>query len=230
MGDAPGIKHLVFTENDLNLGQSSDNYYISTKFMAEQEILAARELGIHTSIYRIGNISVNSVSGKCQQDVGTNAFFRQLRSFIKLGAVPTQYDEVEFSFVDCVAKAILKLYDREALANETFHLANTNVTKLSDILPCLYPKHHVNTMEFVPFVDFLCEMVENTEKSHDVKEVILQRGWFAMTGLAEDDAFNGMVPFTVLYNKTLDLLERRGFKWPAPEWEVLKELVLTAAE
>jgi thioester reductase-like protein len=229
MGDIPGKNHLIFTENDLDLGQNSDNNYIRTKLMAEQEIVEARKKGLNVSVYRIGNISVNSGNGKLQQNIETNAFFRQLQAFICLGAVPASYDEVEFSFVDSIAEAFLKLYEKESLINETFHLANTNVSKLSEILPCLYPEYSVNAMGFDEFIDFLCKAEENTEKFNCVKEIIQQRGWFAMTGLMQDGSLSRIVPCTVLFDKTSTILERCGFKWPEPEWKTLKQLMLYAA-
>ncbi len=103
---------LTLTENDLFIGQQIHNKYIYSKFAAEYEMLrAAVDDGLQVRILRVGNLQGRIRDGEFQMNSKTNAFTRQISSYVRLGAVPRSLYEgsVNFSPIDEVAKKIVTL-------------------------------------------------------------------------------------------------------------------------
>ena len=100
------------TERDLYVGQEIRNQYILSKYMAEYEALrAAADRGVPVKIMRVGNLQGRISDGEFQMNNRTNAFTRQLSSYVKIGAVPLSLyrSSVNFSPVDETARIIVKL-------------------------------------------------------------------------------------------------------------------------
>ncbi len=103
---------LTLTERDLYVGQEIRNQYILSKYMAEYEALrAAADRGVPVKIMRVGNLQGRISDGEFQMNNRTNAFTRQLSSYVKIGAVPLSLyrSSVNFSPVDETARIIVKL-------------------------------------------------------------------------------------------------------------------------
>lgn len=218
--------HITFTEYDLDLGQRSENYYVKTKFEAEKIVFEARNEGLVTNIYRVGNISINSETGQLQDNIDENAFFIQIKAFVNIGAVPEQEDEVEFSFVDYLSKAIVMLSDRSELKNEIFHLMNSNIIKLSKILSSDKLNLNIDTLPLPDFIDYLSENYDREGFQKHIQSIMLHRGWLSkLTELTEKQT-----SFTLVSDKTNLILENIGFKWPGLKIEALNNMIIKALE
>ncbi|MEW5821231.1 MAG: amino acid adenylation domain-containing protein, partial [Cyanobacteriota bacterium] len=159
-GSLKDTSRVLFTEYDCDLGQEADNYYVKTKLEAEKQVINARKEGLNTNIFRIGNITINTVSGILQDNIEENAFYNVVKSFVNLGKVPEQADEVEFSFVDYVSKSILYLFDRTELKNEIYHIQNSHTVKLSNLLTSEDLCLSVDKVTFKDFISYLCKNFE----------------------------------------------------------------------
>lgn len=107
-----GSKPLTLTEQKLYIGQEIDNQYMLSKFMAEYEALnAMAKHSVNTKIMRIGNLQGRLSDGEFQLNKNTNAFTRQISSYIRIGKVPESIYKasVNFSPVDEVARMIVHL-------------------------------------------------------------------------------------------------------------------------
>lgn len=107
-----GGRELVLTEKELFVGQKIKNQYILSKFMAEYEILrAAVDRGIPVKLMRVGNLQGRMSDGEFQMNHRTNAFIRQIASYVKIGRMPESLyrSTVNFSPVDEVARMIVVL-------------------------------------------------------------------------------------------------------------------------
>ena len=105
-------KELSFDESNLYIGQTINNQYILSKYMAEYECLKAMADGkADVKIMRVGNLQGRLSDGEFQVNKNTNAFTRRLSSYVKIGMVPQSvYDSsVNFSPVDEVAHMICAL-------------------------------------------------------------------------------------------------------------------------
>jgi amino acid adenylation domain-containing protein/thioester reductase-like protein len=108
---ADGKKHIL-TEQDLYIGQDIRNQYILSKYMAEYSILkAAAGRGLKASIMRVGNLQGRIRDGEFQMNMKTNAFTRQMSSYVRMGAAPESVcrSAANFSPVDDVARMIVEL-------------------------------------------------------------------------------------------------------------------------
>lgn len=107
-----GQQPLTLTEQDLFVGQKIKNQYIRSKYMAEYEIFhSAVQYQIPVKVMRVGNLQGRLSDGEFQMNRKSNAFTRQISSYIKIGKVPGSLYEstVNFSPVDEVARMIVAL-------------------------------------------------------------------------------------------------------------------------
>jgi amino acid adenylation domain-containing protein/thioester reductase-like protein len=227
MGHAPGKRHLIFTEDDLDLGQRSDNAYVATKVEAERLVLEARARGLAAQIFRVGNISVNSQTGSLQSNIKDNAFFLRLRALVSLGVVPTIDDEAEVSFVDKLAQAIRGLMGCGAIDRETFHLQNPHVVRLSEPLTSPELRLEMTALPLDAFIDFLLARYDHAASREDITNFLLHSGWMGLlaTGPGRETA---VTPFTILSGRTQSLLERLKFTWPEVTPRIFRRMVATS--
>ncbi len=222
MGEVEGRKEVLFTEYDLDIGQKSDNYYLQTKLEAEQIVVKAREEGLITNIFRVGNITFDSESGLFQENIEDNGFFQQSRSFINLSAIPDIMDEVEFSFVDQVSQAIIHLYNVESLQNEIHHISNIYELKLSHILSSPELDLNVQTVSFHSFIDQLIDNYKiNSFKKH-VETLLLHREWLELNDDEESSVYISPC------DRTDMLLNMTGFAWKQLKVEKMNKMVIAS--
>lgn len=94
--------------------------YAQSKWVAERLAMAARERGVPVTVYRIGRIGPDSVSGACRTD---DFFWLQIKSFLQLGLAPrVPGPPVDLLPADVVADAVVLLSGAEAAFNRTVHV------------------------------------------------------------------------------------------------------------
>ncbi len=211
MGQIDGKKQALFTETDMDIGQKYPNIYVETKFDAEKKIDLARKEGTHINIYRVGNITFDTISGAIQKNIEDNGFFQQVRSFINLGIVPEKYDKFDLSFADQLAKSIIKLMFTKELQNQNFHLFNPNHVKISDVLATTDYSLNIKSVKFPEFIDFIILNHGRAGARAYIQNYLLHTGLISF-----DEQALSAESTQVLYTceKTLAILERLGFVWP----------------
>ncbi len=126
----------LIMENDLYFGQSLENAYVHSKFLAERAVLSAvAKDGLHAKIMRVGNLMSRNSDGELQINFLRNGFMRGLKGYKFLGKFPVSAmnSPIEFSPIDNTAHAILKLTE----ANPTFtvfHPYNNHTVYMADVL------------------------------------------------------------------------------------------------
>ncbi|MED5018398.1 amino acid adenylation domain-containing protein [Paenibacillus chibensis] len=204
-GVIEGRKHVSFTEYDLDLGQQFENYYAKTKFEAERLVMAAREQGIVANIYRLGNIVFHSQTGRFQENIADNAFYTTLKSFLELGTVPGENNDIDFTYVDQSSQAILLLADCRALRNEVFHISNPHAVSVGEVVQQNPLNMPVSLLSFDAFIDYLHEHYDDEDYKHVIEQVMLHYGWM------EETIFTTY--FRVSSDKTTQILSKFDFKW-----------------
>ncbi|WP_245583620.1 non-ribosomal peptide synthetase [Paenibacillus assamensis] len=207
MGTIPGTEAILFTENDLDVGQQFDNYYVMTKFEAEKVVHDARKKGLIANIYRIGNIVFDSESGKFQQNIQDNAFYNSLKSYMQLGVVPKTEANIDLSFVDQVSLALVTIFNKPAIYQRTFHLFNPNLVAMTD-LAANCEGYDVAATSFEEFLDVLYERYCLGVYSEAIETILLHNGWMAEN--QNNTTFKLTAKLTVL------TLAQLGFRWDAP--------------
>lgn len=207
-GYVDGKDKLVFTEYECDIGQSSDNYYVSTKLEAEKLLLKSREEGLTANIFRVGNLVFDSASGVFQDNIENNAFYNLIKSLIKIGYFPQMNDKsLNFSFIDYVAKAVVLLFDKKNLQNETFHLFNSNQISIASLAKFLNEvKMNVETIPVDEFIKYLYEKYEDEEAKRYISRILVHSNMF----------FEGAskTSFMIRNEKTENILKELNFRWP----------------
>ena len=220
LGNIEGRDSLLFTEFELDAGQQTDNFYLRTKLEAEKQIIAAEKQGLTANIYRVSNIVFDSINGCFQENIEDNGFFRQVKSYIAVGAVPEGIDMCDFSFVDRVADSILTLFDRPALFNEIYHIQNETKQSLGSFLEAPGLNLAIRKMRIPQFVDLLMEKLNYDEYREDIESLLLHLGWL--------EKENVRTATMVSADKTLLVLKKLGFEWDRAKPETARNFVLEA--
>jgi amino acid adenylation domain-containing protein/thioester reductase-like protein/non-ribosomal peptide synthase protein (TIGR01720 family) len=207
-GYVEGKDRLVFTEYDCDMGQSSDNYYVATKLEAEKFLLKARQNRLEVNVFRVGNLVFDSETGVFQENIEDNAFYTLVKSLIKIGCFP-EIDEktINFSFIDYVAKAVVLLFDKVNLQNETYHLFNTNQISIVALGALLKQAGmDAKTIPVDVFIKYLYEKYEDEEAKNHIARILVHSNMF----------FEGAskTSFIIQNKKTENILKRLNFKWP----------------
>ena len=218
VGEIAGCDYHFFTEYQTDLGQKSGNYYVETKLLAEKAVIAARQEGLNTSIYRAGNIAFQESTGRYQENIDSNAFYKYLKGFINVGMVPNKLDSDEFSYVDRLAEAVVRLGERPALQNQTYHLQNPQVVKLSQVLADPALGLNVKAAGVGDFFDYLYDNIEQPGFKEHVENILTRIGLLGEESQIKTSA-------TIALDKTVMLLERVGFVWPDFDAEKLRPMV-----
>ncbi|KNY28148.1 non-ribosomal peptide synthetase [Pseudobacteroides cellulosolvens] len=207
----------LYTEDDIDIGQEYDNFYLQTKFEAEKILVRARESGLNANIYRIGVLVFDSNNGKFQRNITENAFYNNLKSYIELGMVPdTTFEKLEFSYVDYVSKAIILLFDKVNLKNQVFHVFNNEKITLTEFAECL--NHSLTDLKIKPFNDFidtLASMQENDEKRPYFEDLLFTYSIFEGISYVPE----------IRNDKTNAVLSRLGFSWKKPDEKLLNKMI-----
>ncbi|MBE6519057.1 MAG: amino acid adenylation domain-containing protein [Thermoplasmata archaeon] len=193
-------------ENELFFGQNLENKYAHSKFMAEKAMIDAIPSGLRAKIIRVGNLMSRDSDGEFQINFDTNAFMKQMRSYVKLGffSVTDMDIEVEFSPIDMVAKAVVIL-------------AGT---------PDQFTVFHVNNCHKVHMANVLKVMRDNDMPVEVVsKKVFDQRFMEALKDESKGEYVSGLISYLgnagesrrfIAADETYSIkaLYRLGFSWP----------------
>jgi amino acid adenylation domain-containing protein/thioester reductase-like protein len=111
------------------------NGYLQSKWVAEEIVRLAQELGVPTAIYRPSRLSGDSVTGKTNDQ---DAFWHYVRAWVELAAVPAgeQWQNLEVNLVpvDYVAAAFVRIALTRPPDGTAYHLTHPAPTNLSKVL------------------------------------------------------------------------------------------------
>jgi len=215
-GNIKGKTRELFTEYDCDLGQSSENYYVQTKFEAEKMIIKAREEGVTVNVFRVGNLVFDSATGIFQENITNNAFYATIKSCINIGCFPDIREKtINFSFIDQVAEGVVLLFDKKRLKNETYHLYNSNTVSMSEVAMLI--KETGVPVQAVPpaeFLENLLEKYDDEEKRDDITQILVHTNM--LSGGMDKTA-------CIVSNKKTELiLKAAGFEWSKLDGEKVK--------
>ena len=134
-GKYPGI----FREQDLALGQTFNNYYEETKYLAEVLVREASEAGMPTTIYRPAIVVGDSKTGATQKYDGPYFVIRYLLRQPKAFALAPMAGEpgrTRLNLVprDYVVDAIANLSGRDVSLGKTYQLASAKPATIAEMI------------------------------------------------------------------------------------------------
>jgi amino acid adenylation domain-containing protein/thioester reductase-like protein len=207
-GYIPNNDYYIATEEDTgDILEGCSNLYVKTKHEGEKIVVAYRQYGINSNIYRVGNLAFMACNHQFQENQEDNSFLYQLKALVNLGIIPQQLSNVEISFADYTAKAIVRLIDNLSINNEIYHVYNPHSYDLIRFF-CHHPELSVKQIEFSYFLDFIHQSFNDPNYQKYIERFLLHKGWL-------DEYHYFQTRIEVKQNKTLFLLEQLNFKWPS---------------
>ncbi len=127
-----------FHEHDLDVGQSFNNFYEETKFLAEVAVARSRADGIPTTVYRPAIVVGDSRTGETKKFDGPYFLLQWLLRQPRVATVPYVGDPtmVRFNMVpsDYVLDGIERLSARLTSAGKTYQLADPHPLTVDELL------------------------------------------------------------------------------------------------
>ncbi|WP_437644111.1 amino acid adenylation domain-containing protein [Sorangium sp. So ce362] len=137
-GVNPAPEPVSFSEDSLDVGQEFQNHYESTKYMAERLIKGFEAAGGRGFIYRSGNVSGHSRTGRFQRNARENRLVQLLAACAKVGKVPRQIeDTIALSPIDQVAAGIVAISLDPHTRGGVFHVDSPYEVALEQVFDAL---------------------------------------------------------------------------------------------
>ncbi len=128
----------IFREDELEKGQSFNNHYEETKYLAEREVRARMDSGLPATLYRPGIVVGDSASGETQKYDGPYYVLRWLlkQPTLALLPVPLGVDRYRANLVprDFVIGAIDALSAQPASAGRCYQLADPDPPTIDETI------------------------------------------------------------------------------------------------
>ncbi|MBD2120460.1 non-ribosomal peptide synthetase [Trichocoleus sp. FACHB-262] len=162
---APTAKSGVQTvwEQDIpNLEAVPDNGYVQTKWVAERQVMNARDRGLPVAIYRPGRISGDSQTGV----FNANDFLYQLIiGCVQLGSAPEGEMPIDFIPVNYVSQAIVHLSLQPTALGQAFHLVNPHPLSAEHLI------HKIRSLGYplqrLPYSEWRSQLLEIAQHQPD---------------------------------------------------------------
>lgn len=217
-GKIEGRDSILFTEFDTDFGQEFNNYYVDTKHEAEQMLLGLRADGFDVNVYRIGDIVYDSENGHFQENIEKNAVYLLMQSILQLDCLPNlDLKFIEFSYVDFISKAVVKLMQQEELKQETYHLLNPHLLTLKDLSSVLKEEGFgIDYVEGKAFIEYLIENYDVDKKKDAIQNFLTYSHLLELPMYTE---------FVITTKKTCCLLHKLGLNWNRPDIESLRKMI-----
>lgn len=220
-GNIENVDVSIFTEYDCDINQHSEAVYPKSKLEAEKLLIKERANGVNVNIFRLGNILFDSTTGKFQDNKEQNAVYTIMKSFIKLGIMPRDSSNITITCVDFISKAIVLLFNKAALQNETYHIENRNRVNL--------PQHLCSDrlslgMRLVTAEEFL----DYVYKNYSNKDVLPYISMLHTHLLNGEDAVHTNETRTrthILFEKTNLVLNMLAFEWNVIDEQNIKKMI-----
>ncbi|MEI8054739.1 MAG: amino acid adenylation domain-containing protein [bacterium] len=218
-GYIPNCSYFVFNEDDdASVFTSRNHIYSTTKYEGEVAVNKYRKYGIMANIYRVGSVGMHSINYRHQENIGDNYLFVQVKTILQLGMIHKELSEVELAPVDCVASAIVKLFEQVNLSSKIFHIFNPYSYSLMELFAA--ENIPVRMCQFNEFVDDIIKILDaHTINNKQIELFMLHQKW-----LQEIDVSN-VTKIKLLQNKTEIILSRLGFSWPKITTEMWSDVV-----
>ncbi|XP_046580237.1 linear gramicidin synthase subunit D-like [Haliotis rubra] len=144
-----GLKDCSEEDDASSYHDDLEDGYSQSKWVAEQLVKKAGKKGLPVSIYRLGNLSGDSLTGHWNPQDFT---LLVLQACTKLGLAPEVNWNMEMTPVDFAAKVIVRITQNPSVMGKTFHVINTQPIKARWVFEWMYG--HGFTLKFVPFSEW----------------------------------------------------------------------------
>ena len=204
------------THGDFDYDVKLENVYNHSKLEAENIVRNAAEEQIPVSIYRVGNLSCHSVTGKFQRNMDDNAFYRMMKSMLCLGIAPEANWHIDFTPIDYASQALVALARQPQSKSHLFHLCNP--------VPLTYSNFIKNLKEFGYELEMVApDVYEDWLVNGDHPEEMQEYLALAIAQLDGDGASDS--PFIFNSDKTQEFLAHTDVTCAKPNPDFVKTMI-----
>ncbi len=187
--------------------------YTQSKWVAEGIARLAQERGMPMTVYRIGRISGDSVTGACQAD---DFLWRQIKSFIELGSAPPAEElTTDLLPVDFVGRAVHALSREPSAVGATYHLFHPRGSDFTPVHAAVRECGH--RLDTVPAEEWLTRLEDAARRPGG-------NALAAAVPLFREGALE-LGDNTYANDRTTRLLDRLGLRWPDIERRSLTRMI-----
>lgn len=191
-----------------------ESLYTNSKLASEKLLQLAYEKGLAVSIYRPGNISCHSITGRFQTNIDANAVYRMFKSFILLKKAPNVDFMMDFTMVDYASSLITKLaYSKETVGG-IYNICNTTLVSFKEVLG--YFRSYGYTIDLVSEKEFTRFLYDETPKN--AEGVAL-----AMAGIEGDGAKNSDLLYRCPHSQ--QFMTQHGLVAPLPSESFFHQMI-----
>ncbi|MGE7676268.1 amino acid adenylation domain-containing protein [Lysinibacillus sp. NPDC094403] len=203
-------------QGNFNYDIKLDNVYTQSKLEAENLVRNAINDQIPISIYRVGNLTCHSVTGKFQRNIDDNAFYRMIKSMLYLGKTPTANWHVDFTPINYASQALVALACQPTSNGQIFHLCNPVPLTYLDFIKMLKDlDYELDIVTAQEYTDWLL----HGEHSEETKEYLS----LAIAQLEGDGASDS--PFVFNSKKTQEFLANTDITCEAPNPAFIRNMM-----
>ncbi|EGW51740.1 hypothetical protein HMPREF1022_01281 [Desulfovibrio sp. 6_1_46AFAA] len=195
------------SEQDIFLGQSLENQYAHSKFLAERTMLEAVPRGLDAKIMRVGNLMARNRDGEFQINLRSNSFIGRLRAYHAIGCFPYSsfLHQTELAPIDSTARAVLLLATAPS-ACRIFHPFNNHSLFMGDIIASMQAEGlEVPMVEDDVFERAMAEAMLDPDRAERLVSLVAYQnmaGGKVVAPLAAESAY------------TAQALLRHNWRWP----------------
>ncbi|KPN96586.1 non-ribosomal peptide synthetase [Lysinibacillus sp. ZYM-1] len=203
-------------QGNFNYDAKLHNVYTQSKLEAENLVRNAVHDAIPVSIYRVGNLSCHSETGKFQRNIDDNAFYRMIKAMLYLGKTPTVQWHVDFTPINYASQALVSLANQPAANGHVFHLCNpVSLTYLEFIDMIKELGYDLQTMSKQEYTNWLLHGEHSKEEQENLSLAIAQ--------LEGDGASDS--PFIFNCKKTIEFLANTSIECAVPNTAFIHRMI-----
>jgi len=201
------------TEDDLPIPtEILNNVYAQTKLLGEHQVTKYQYSGLNCNIYRVGNLAFMLKKYRTQENIEDNAFYNWLKCLFTMKRATNEIiNKVEISQTDLTAQAIVKIFDKKSLSNQTYHVFNPHLYDMEGVLK----NNGLEITSVDTFIDCVAQYAKDYRHYDSIVRFLLYQGWL------DSWEKRDMTPIEILQNKTEYVLRKLGFVWPSITEEVI---------
>jgi len=197
---------------DFNYDTKLHNVYTQSKL----EVRNAVHDMIPISIYRVGNLSCHSETGKFQRNIDDNAFYRMIKAMLYLGKTPSVQWHVDFTPINYASQALVCLANQPASNGHVFHLCNPVSLTYLELIDMLKEfGYDLQVMSKQEYTNWLL----HDDHSIEVQEYLA----LAIAQLEGDGASDS--PFIFNCKKTIEFLANARIECAAPNTAFIHQMI-----
>ncbi|MFJ7952877.1 amino acid adenylation domain-containing protein [Lysinibacillus sp. NPDC096418] len=202
--------------NDFDYNVSLENVYNQSKLDAENLVRSAVNDQVPVSIYRVGNLTCHSETGKFQRNMDENAFYRMIKSMLYLGKTPKAIWHIDFTPINYASQALVAIAHQPKASGHIFHLCNP------------VPLAYLDFIEVLKVLGYELEITTSTEYEDwllngDHPNELHEYLSLAIAQLEGEGASDS--PFIFNSDKTQDFLATTDVVCTAPDSSFIRSMI-----